>query len=299
MFIKATKKKCKARIAITGVTGAGKTYSALRIAQGLGDKIAFLDTERRSASKYSDRFNFDVAEVEQAKIDKVIEVINGAGQAGYDVLIIDSLTHAWQELLADIDKLAKTKYKGNSFQAWGEGTPRQKQLVNAILDSPCHVIATMRAKMEYSVDIDSKTGKRVPTKIGLGAEQGKGIEYEFDMLLEISQEHVAQVTKDRTGKFQDALIEYPDEQLGKDIKAWLDDGEIETNYKKQESPKAQSKEEVNNFGKVNSAKFKAMVSKHPEVEQQIKKEFNVSSTKDFDAKDADKIFKRVQELKAN
>lgn len=221
MFEKATKEKCKLRLAITGVSGAGKTFSALRIASALGTKIAFIDTETRSARKYSDRFNFDVKELAQPSIDNIIEAIEFVNKNNYDVLIIDSLSHAWQELLDEIDKLAKTKYQGNSFRAWGEGTPKQKRLIKAILECNAHVIGCMRAKTEYVVSTNDK-GKASPQKVGMGTEQGKGIEYEFDMLMEISRDHIAEITKDRTGKFQDAVIEKPDEAFGKEILAWLD-----------------------------------------------------------------------------
>ena len=104
-FKKATKKGQKARIAIFGPSGAGKTFSALSIATGLGDKIAVIDTERGTASKYSDRFNFDVVDLETRTIEKYIEFIREADKAEYDVLIIDSLSHAWQELLMQVETL--------------------------------------------------------------------------------------------------------------------------------------------------------------------------------------------------
>lgn len=225
MFELATKEKCKLRLAIMGVSGAGKTYSALRIAQGIGSKIAFIDTERRAARKYSDRFKFQVCDLEEATIDKLIAAIEFVNKHDFDVLIIDSLTHAWQELLEEIDKLTKTKYAGNSFRAWSEGTPKQKKLINAILECKCHVIATMRAKTEYVITQNDK-GKATPQRVGTGAEQGKGIEYEFDMLIDISQEHIAHVLKDRTGKFQDSLIEKPDSEFGKQLLEWLEDAPV-------------------------------------------------------------------------
>lgn len=223
MFEQATKKKSKLRLAIMGVSGSGKTYSALRIATGLGEKIAFIDTEEGSASKYSDRFHFLVKEVSRADVDTLIGIIDYVNQSDIEVLIIDSLSHAWQELLEDIDRLAKTKYQGNSFRAWGEGTPKQKKLVKAILQCKAHVIVTMRAKTEHVQEKDDR-GKTIIRKVGTGVEQGKGIEYEFDMLIDLSQEHIAHVTKDRTGKFQDAMIDKPDEKFGLELKNWLDDG---------------------------------------------------------------------------
>lgn len=223
-FAKATKAKSKLRLAVFGPSGAGKTYSALRIASGMGDKIAVIDTERGSASKYADRFTFDVLDLPTKTIDVYVEAIKAAAAAGYPVLIIDSLSHGWQELLEEIDRMAKAKYKGNTWSAWSEGTPKQRRLVDAILEYPGHVIATMRSKTEWTTSTDDR-GKSRPERVGLAPEQGKGIEYEFDMLMEMSVDHVANVIKDRTGKYQDALINKPDETFGKDLVEWLNSGE--------------------------------------------------------------------------
>lgn len=222
---KATKAQAKLRLAAFGPSGAGKTMTALRIATGLGGRIGVIDTERGSASKYSDRFDFDVIELTEAKdVQTVIGAIQAFSKHGANVLIIDSLSHAWQELLAEIDRLAKARYKGNTWSAWSEGTPLQRSLVDAILDYPGHVIATMRSKTEWTTEKDDRTGKSKPMRVGLAPEQGKGIEYEFDMLMEISTAHVAEFIKDRTGKYQDRLIEKPGEELGRELAEWLSDG---------------------------------------------------------------------------
>ncbi|NUQ83050.1 MAG: ATP-binding protein [Bacteroidetes bacterium] len=223
MFQKAIKAKSKLRLAVFGPSGAGKTFTSLRMATGIGGKIALIDSERNSASKYADRFDFDTASLDRKTIDEYISYMTGAAKTGYNVLIIDSMSHAWQELLEEIDKLASTKYKGNTWSAWSEGTPKQKRFVDAILNFPGHVIVTMRSKTEWTTESD-KNGKSRPIRVGLTPEQGKGIEYEFDMLIELSTEHIAQVIKDRTGKYQDQIIEKPGEQFGKDLIDWLNDG---------------------------------------------------------------------------
>jgi len=224
IFQKATKEKAKLRLALFGPSGAGKTYTGLRIATGMSKKIAVIDTERGSASKYADRFTFDVLELPKNDIETYTMAIKAADQAGYEVLIIDSLSHAWQELLDEIDKLANSRYQGNTWAAWSKGTPKQRQLVDAILSFSGHVIATMRSKTEWTTSSDSN-GKTKPIRVGLAPEQGKGIEYEFDMLMELSTNHVADVIKDRTGKYQDKLIDKPNEEFGKDLIAWLNSGE--------------------------------------------------------------------------
>lgn len=219
-FTKATKKKSKVRAALFGPSGSGKTFTALRMATGLGGQVALIDTERGSASKYSDRFAFDVCELGDKSIDSYCLAIKEA--SGYDVLIIDSLSHGWQELLEQVEKLAQAKYRGNTWSAWSEGTPEQKRLINAILDFPGHVLATMRSKTEWTTE--QKDGKNAPKRVGLAPEQGKGIEYEFDLLLELTVEHLCNVLKDRTGKYQDKLIEKPGEDFGRELAEWLEDG---------------------------------------------------------------------------
>jgi len=141
-FKKATKAAAKLRAAVFGPSGAGKTFTSLRVATGLADgkPIAFIDTERGSAVKYSDRFQFDVLELEDRSVAGYCEAIELAEKGGYSVLIIDSLTHAWQELLEEIERLAKAKYRGNTWSAWSEGTPLQRKLIDAILGFPGHIM---------------------------------------------------------------------------------------------------------------------------------------------------------------
>jgi len=128
-FKKATKAQAKLRMAVFGPSGAGKTFTGLRVAKGLaGDtgRVAVIDTERGSASKYSDRFDFDVLVLEDQTIEGYVEAITQADEAGYSVLLIDSLSHAWQTLREEVEKLAKAKNRGNTWSAWSEGTPLQR-----------------------------------------------------------------------------------------------------------------------------------------------------------------------------
>ena len=245
-FTKATKERAKLRLAIFGPAGSGKTYTSLRLAAGLGEKIAVIDTERGSASKYAGQFDFDVLELPKVDIDTYIAGMRAA--AGYDVLIIDSMSHAWFELLDEVERLARAKYQGNTWSAWSEGTPKQRGFMDALLALDLHVIATMRVKTEWDIQRDERTGKSKPVRIGLAPQQGKGIEYEFDMLMELSPEHTALVTKDRTGKFQDQTIDMPGEELGASLAEWLREGaepvKAEKAQAKKAEPKAPAKPEV-------------------------------------------------------
>jgi len=282
MFVKATKKQAKLRLAIFGPSGSGKTFSALRIAQGMSDKIALIDTERGSASKYADRFNFDTANIEEATIDNYVNVINGA--VGYEVLIIDSLSHGWHELLQEVERIAKAKYRGNTWSAWSEGTPLQRKLVDAILDFPGHIIATMRTKTEWLVET-TDGGKTKPVRVGLSPEQGKGIEYEFDMLLELTPEHFANIIKDRTGKYQDSTIEKPGEEFGKELMNWLGSGEVDQTADKLEElrlaiEKAESVGHLENIWKdnidlLNNPKMiKIVTARKKELQKQVELELS-------------------------
>jgi hypothetical protein len=236
-FAPATKEQANLRLAIFGLSGSGKTFTSLNLAQGLGGKVAVIDTERGSASKYADRFTFDTLDLPKHDIDTYCKAIDLANKSGYAVLIIDSLTHGWHELVDEVERLARAKYRGNTWSAWSEGTPKQRHLVDEILSFKGHVIATMRTKTEWAVTTTQR-GKVAPKRVGLAPQQGKGIEYEFDLLMEISPEHVVNVLKDRTGKFQDRTFDRPGPELGKELAAWLSEGSpVKARAKRKARPK--------------------------------------------------------------
>lgn len=228
MFKPASKNQSKLRLAFFGVAGAGKTYTSLRIATGMNSvlkgKIALIDSERGRAEKYADLFKFDICTLDKKTIDDYEQAILEAARNKYDILIIDSLTHAWQELLVEIDNIAKARFGGNTWSAWSKGTPKQQKFINIILEYPGHVIATMRSKSEWIVETNDK-GKNAPKRVGTTPEQGKGIEYEFDIIGNITDEHFLVIQKDITGKYQDLNLEKPDEKFGIDIINWLSTGQ--------------------------------------------------------------------------
>jgi hypothetical protein len=221
IFQKAVKEQCKIRMAIYGASGSGKTFTSLSIATGLGKRVALIDTEHGSAAKYADMFDFDNCNASEQGPESLIKLIKAAH--GYDVLIIDSLSHSWQQLLTEVDNLAATKYQGNSFRAWSEGTPLQRKLVEAILKYPGHVIGTMRAKTEYVVEQNSK-GKAAPRRVGLAPEQGKGIEYEFDIIGSISPDNIMHIEKSRAFEFSNKTYAKPGKELGEALAKWANSG---------------------------------------------------------------------------
>jgi hypothetical protein len=219
-FRKAEKRAVKLRAAIDGPTGAGKTISALKIARGLvGPKgtIAVIDTEHGTAEKFYARItDFDCVELTKYQPMDYVALITAA--ADYDCLIIDSLSHAWSEgILPMVDA------KGGRFDSWKDVTPHHAALVRALLTHPNHLIVTMRTKMAYEVDKDEK-GKTRVTKLGLKPVQREGLEYEFDLVMDISQNHLLTVSKSRIEDLADVSVLEPGEEFGTQIAKLLDDG---------------------------------------------------------------------------
>jgi len=224
-FKKAVKYESRLRLAITGPSGSGKTFTALKVASALTDKpIALLDTEHRSALKYADLFNFDHDTLEPPfHPDRYIEKILEAQIAGYGVIIIDSLSHAWTGtggLLDIVDQIAARSRSKNTFAAWKEGTPIHNRLIDAIVYSDIDIIATMRSKQDYQVDKDDD-GKVSVKKLGLAPIQREGFEYEFDIVLEMDVNHTGVISKTRCIPLTDAVIKKPGDELSLTLREWL------------------------------------------------------------------------------
>jgi hypothetical protein len=220
-FKRATKYAAKLRMAFVGPSGSGKTYSSLAVATGLGGRIAVVDSERGSASKYADLFEFDVLELDSCAPEMYVQAIRAAEQAGYDIVVVDSLSHAWMGkdgALEMVDRAARRE-QGNSFGAWRHVTPKHNAMVEAIVSSSCHVIVTMRAKTEWVIE-DVK-GKKVPRKIGLAPVQRNGLEFEFDVVGDLDQDNMYVVTKTRCPSLAGAAIHQPGAELAETLRAWL------------------------------------------------------------------------------
>lgn len=224
---RATKCRAKLRLGMSGPAGSGKTYSALLIAHGLGGRIGLIDTEHGSGDLYADLLpeGYDVLQLTPPFTPaRYIEAIHAFEAAGVQTIIVDSLSHAWSGEGGSLDRHGKIADRsGNSWQAWRQVTPEHNALVEALLQSPCHVIATMRAKTEYVQEKDERTGRQIVRKIGLAPVMRDGIEYEFTIFMELDSQHLAHVGKDRTRLF-DGMIIKPDEQTGRELLAWLDSG---------------------------------------------------------------------------
>ena len=222
-FTKAERKKAKLRLALAGVSGCGKTYSALRIATGMGGRIAVIDTENDSSSLYASEFDFSSINLSDHSPESYIKAIRDATQEGFDIVIVDSLSHVWTFCKAEVDKVAEKTFKGNSWAAWSKVTPRYDALIQCIIQSDVHIITTMRAKTE-TAQIEVNDRKKV-VKLGMKTEMRDGIEYEFTTVIDIDHEtNGASVSKDRTHVFRGREHLVLDEGIGGALMTWLMDG---------------------------------------------------------------------------
>jgi DNA polymerase III delta prime subunit len=218
MFQKATKTQSRLRLALCGPSGSGKTFSALNIAKHLGKTIAVIDTEHGSASKYADKFDFDVCELTDHHPGKYIEALKTAAQAEYDVIIIDSLSHAWFKEL---------ELAGKGFEGWKNVRPLERALVDAMLSSPSHIIATMRTKTEWVMEeYTKKSGDKgsAPKKVGTAPIQASGIEYEFDLAGDLNLDHLLTISKSRCSELSNQTMLNPGQDLAEMLTTWLTDG---------------------------------------------------------------------------
>jgi len=221
---KAERKKAKLRLGIAAPSGAGKTYSALLMAFGIGGKVGLIDTEHGSGDLYAHLGEYDVIGIEAPyTVAKYTEAIHAFEAAGYTTIIIDSLSHAWAGDGGLLDKQGKIADRGtNSFAAWRTITPEHNALVDAMLQSPAHIIATMRAKQEYVLEVNDK-GKQTPKKVGMAPVQREGMEYEFTVMLDVDMNHVASASKDRTSLFDGRYFKISTD-TGKELLTWLETG---------------------------------------------------------------------------
>lgn len=237
-FRKAERRKAKLRLGIAGPAGSGKTASSLLIAYGLTNdwsKIGIVDTENGSGELYVNSTiggtkigEYNVLTLEAPYLpDKYIQAIKMAEEAGLEVVIIDSLTHAWAGEGGLLDLQGKIAQKtGNSWTAWRDVTPKHNALVEAMLTSKIHLIATMRSKMDHVQEKDEKTGRTIIRKVGMAPIQREGMDYEMTVVFDLSIDHVANCSKDRTNLF-DGQYFTPTPDTGKVLLQWLESG-VET-----------------------------------------------------------------------
>lgn len=236
MFIrKATRQKKKLRIAADGPSGAGKTYSLLRCAtamlvRGMCSKILVIDTENDSASLYAGEnpdgtpFEFDTLPLTKFGPTDYVAAIHMGEREGYDCIVIDSLSHAWVGeggALDLADKKAASK-GGNKFAAWADITPMHRKMVDAIIQSRAHVLATMRTKTEWTTETDPRTGKSKPVRLGTASVQREGLEYEFDVYARLDLSHQIHIEKTRCSALDGAMTLKPGPAFWQPLWDWMD-----------------------------------------------------------------------------
>jgi DNA polymerase III delta prime subunit len=225
-FTPATKDQARARIALCGPSGSGKTYTALALAHELGTNIAVIDSERGSASKYvgTNGWAFNTLAPSSFAPASLIDHLADAAAEAHDVTIVDSLSHYWMGVDGMLEQVDRHSKGGGNFGGWKEERPNERRMIDALIAYPGHVIVTMRVKTEYVIEEDDR-GKKVPRKVGLRPEQRDGIEYEFDLVGDLSIDNVLTVSKSRIPGLNRAVIDQPGAELAGSIRDWLATGE--------------------------------------------------------------------------
>lgn len=229
-FQKAERRQVKLKVALTGPSGSGKTYSGLLIAAGLGKRIAVIDTENGSASLYADAkkgplagIQFDTLDLKPPyTIQKYTDAITAAEQEGYDVLLIDSISHAWAGeggLLSKKEALDARGGRKNNWTNWAPITKEHEAFKARLLNAGLHLVCTMRSKQDYVLD-QGEGGKTTPRKVGMAPVQRDGMEYEFTVVLDLAMDHNAVASKDRTDLFE-GMVFKPSRDTAKILLDWL------------------------------------------------------------------------------
>lgn len=224
-FIKAVKYNAKGRVAIVGPPGGGKSYTALVLARALAGpngKIAAIDTEHGSLSKYADMFDFDVIELDSFSPQTFTDSMHAAEEAGYDVFLCDSLSHFWTGKDGAFDIVDNAQARQKDGQAgWKAYRPQERTMTEEIASSSCHVICTLRTKNDYVEEIDPSTGKKRRVKIGLAPVQREGLEYEFDLVGYMDEENTFAVDKTRCPAYAQKAFRKPNPKTFEPFAEWL------------------------------------------------------------------------------
>ncbi len=258
----AKREAVKLRIGISGASGFGKTYSALLLAYGItGDysKVAIIDTENGSGCLYADLGNYKVLNLEKPySPERYIEAIELCEQNDIEVIIIDSITHEWTGKGGCLEIQEKL---GGRFQDWAKVTPRHQAFIDKILQSKCHVITTVRRKVDYSLDQD-QNGKSKVVKHGTKEITREGFEYELSVNFElINDNHLVKVSKDRTGLFMNKPEFVITPKTGERLLAWCS-SDVKTDEVKALIKSAESNEEL-----------KAIYKSHPSLQKRLHDDF--------------------------
>ena len=236
---KAVREKIYTKIALMSPSGGGKTYSALRLATGMADeleklngirpKILMANTEGSRGRYYANEFDYDIIDLVEPFIpEQFTEAVDYAISEGYGILVMDSTSHEWEGKGGCLELHQKA---GGKYQDWKFVTPRHDAFINRLATSPIHIIATMRGKDQYDMEKDDK-GKTTVKKLGVGAKQRDGFEFEFTCTFTIdSKSHTAETQKDNTHIFENDASVMLTENHGRKIVQWANTSDIEPTVK--------------------------------------------------------------------
>lgn len=252
IFKLAVKPKSFCRMAIIGPPGSGKTYTALSLAAHLGDRVALVDSEFDRSLKYARDFTFFQVGLTDCHPAEYIEAIHRAVEEGFQSVVVDSMSHAWNGrsgVLSLVDKATRVGERSSPQDAWREVNPLQQELIETILRVPIHVICTLRTKIAYSqvqrVDPQTNTVRMMSERTGQQPIQREGIEYEFELTAEMDQSNSLTFIKSLHPKLQYKQYPLPGKELALSIKEWLDDGApIDEEIKAREEEKRVLREEI-------------------------------------------------------
>ena len=212
-------------MALLGPSGSGKSMSALLAAYGLTNnwcKVAVIDTENHSAELYSHLGHYNVVNIAAPYTpEKYIDAIKLCEQSQMEVIILDSISHEWEGSGGILD--IHSNMTGNSFTNWGKITPRHNAFIQAMLQSHCHIIGTIRSKQDYV--LNEKNGKMIPEKVGLKGVTREGMDYEFTLVFDLDIKNNVTTSKDRTGLFTGKPEFKISPDTGRLIAEWCNSGE--------------------------------------------------------------------------
>jgi hypothetical protein len=226
-FKRAVKYDAKGRICLTGPAGSGKSMTMLKAARrlaGPNGRIACIDTEHGSLSKYADQFEFDVIELDSYSPENFLAALRAAEEAGYDVFCCDSLSHFWMGkdgALEYVDNARKRSGSRDDMAGWKEFRPHERAMVDSMIASRCHVIVTMRTKTAYEEQTNERTGKKQRVKVGLAPVQREGMDYEFDLVGNLSEDNELVIDKSRCPAYTGKVIAKPSEKDFDAFAEWL------------------------------------------------------------------------------
>lgn len=239
-FQEANREQNLLRLALEGMPGAGKTWTSLVFAQrlaehyaaewtqrGLRGGIAVIDAEHGRSKRYagmkptpaSNALSFAVTVLTDFSPSNYTAKIEEAGRAGFCVLVVDSFSHEWAGR-GGMLSLKDAQPAKKAYTGWGEINPLHDRVIDAILGSPCHVICTMRAKVKHIITEDNK-----PQKIGVGAVQRPGTEYEFEIYGTLDRSHILTISKSMCPAIDGAIIPQPRADFMDTVIQWLETGE--------------------------------------------------------------------------